>query len=86
MNRPMLSRKQQRLLVIAALFLAAGFAVALILSALNDNIVFFLSPSEISAKHFAPGQRVRLGGMVMLGSVKREGDVVRFTSLMENKP
>jgi cytochrome c-type biogenesis protein CcmE len=73
-----LGRKQQRLLVIGALFFGTGFAVALILSALNDNIVFFLSPSEISAKHFVPGQRVRLGGMVSKGSVKRKGQAVHF--------
>ena len=79
MNKPRPSRKQRRLLVIGALFLAAGFAVALILSALNDNIVFFLSPSDIQAKHFESGQRVRLGGMVAAGSIKREGHTMHFT-------
>jgi cytochrome c-type biogenesis protein CcmE len=79
MNKPVLNRKRQRLCVVGGLFLTAGLAVALILSALNDNIVFFLSPSDIALKHFAPGQRVRLGGMVMQGSVKRKRHVVHFT-------
>jgi cytochrome c-type biogenesis protein CcmE len=77
MNRP--GRKQRRLLAIGALFFVVGVAMALILSALDDNIVFFLSPSEIAAKHFAPGQRVRLGGMVSPGSLKRKGASAQFT-------
>jgi cytochrome c-type biogenesis protein CcmE len=75
----MSSRKQKRLLAIFALLFAAACAVALILSALNDNIVFFLSPSEIAAKQLTPGQRLRLGGMVEQGSVKRAGKTAYFT-------
>jgi cytochrome c-type biogenesis protein CcmE len=41
--------------------------------------VFFYSPSQIAEKVLAPGTRVRLGGLVEEGSVKREDDgSVRF--------
>jgi cytochrome c-type biogenesis protein CcmE len=54
-------------------------AAALVLFALRDQIVFFYSPTEIAEKALPPGTRVRLGGLVEEGSVKREDDgSVRF--------
>lgn len=50
------------------------------LTALRENVVFFISPSEIDAGQFEPGQRFRLGGLVASGSVERGDDAqVRFT-------
>jgi cytochrome c-type biogenesis protein CcmE len=58
---------------------ALGAAAALALSALNDTLVFFYSPSEIEAKSLAPGQTIRVGGLVEEGSVVTTGDgSVRF--------
>jgi cytochrome c-type biogenesis protein CcmE len=54
-------------------------AVALVLFALSDRIVFFNSPSEILANPPATDQRIRLGGLVAPGTVQRgEGGLVRF--------
>jgi cytochrome c-type biogenesis protein CcmE len=54
-------------------------AVALVLGALKDSIVFFNSPSDLAEKQIKPGTRVRIGGLVKEGSVQR-GDklAVRF--------
>jgi len=60
---------------------ALGVATALVLSAFNENLVFFFTPSEV-VEHKAPqGRTFRIGGMVEKGSVKREPDgvTVRFT-------
>lgn len=55
-----------------------GVAVALILSAFRQNLVFFFSPSDIAA-HKAPQARpFRVGGLVEEGSVKRDGVSVSF--------
>jgi cytochrome c-type biogenesis protein CcmE len=55
-----------------------GVAVALILSAFQQNLVFFFSPSDVAA-HKAPQARAfRIGGMVEQGSVKRDGVTVSF--------
>jgi len=55
-----------------------GVAVALILSAFQQNLVFFFSPSDIAA-HKAPQARAfRVGGLVEEGSVKRDGVTVSF--------
>ena len=65
--------KQIRLAAIsgglAFLALAAGIA----LTALEDNIVFFRSPSELAAQPAAIGEAIRIGGLVREGSVRRDG-------------
>ncbi|MBM3542720.1 MAG: cytochrome c maturation protein CcmE [Alphaproteobacteria bacterium] len=64
--------KRRRLyLALAALVLLAG-AAALALTALERNIVFFVTPTELAERPGKPGQQVRLGGLVANGSVKRE--------------
>ena len=57
-----------------------GLAVGLVMFALEDSIVFFYSPSDVAEKRIKPGQRIRLGGLVEEGSVKRgEKTTVQFT-------
>ena len=46
-------------------------AVALMLNAFRDSIVFFNSPSDVVEKHVGPGTRIRLGGLVKDGSLVR---------------
>jgi len=54
-------------------------ALGLILFALNDQIVFFQSPTDIASKAIPQGQRIRLGGLVEEGSVVRADNAqVRF--------
>lgn len=74
-----MTRKQKRLTMIAGAGTVLAVAAALVLFALRDQIVFFYSPTEIAGKALSPGTRVRLGGLVEEGSVKREDDgSVRF--------
>ena len=62
-----------------ALGLAAiGVATALMLTAFNKNLVFFFTPSQVAAHEAPVGRTFRIGGMVQVGSVKREGVEVRF--------
>ena len=74
-----MKRKHKRLtFVLIALFLL-GSSTALILAAFEDNIVFFFSPTEIKDKNPAPNQRLRIGGLVKAGSVKKsDGGVITF--------
>jgi cytochrome c-type biogenesis protein CcmE len=74
-----MSRRQRRLGLVAAALTALGVAVALVLVALRDNIVFFYSPSDLAARQVMPGTRLRVGGLVETGSVVRgERQTVRF--------
>jgi len=53
--------------------IVAGVAIAgtLALSALRQNVTFFFDPSEVAAGHVPVGERFRLGGMVVNGSLQR---------------
>jgi cytochrome c-type biogenesis protein CcmE len=74
-----MTRKQRRLVLIGSGLGVLAVAVALMLNAFRDSIVFFNSPSDVAEKHVEPGTRIRLGGLVKDGSVVRSNNLaVRF--------
>ncbi len=74
-----MSRKRKRLLAVLGLVAGLGIAVTLVLSAFNENLVFFHSPSDVVEKQLPPDKRFRIGGLVLQDSVKRDGLVTEFT-------
>jgi cytochrome c-type biogenesis protein CcmE len=70
--------RHKRLLAIAGGLAALGAATALVLTAFNENLVFFFTPSQVVAKEAPLGRTFRIGGMVEKGSVRRDGVEVRF--------
>jgi len=63
--------RQKRLVLVSVAIIGVGAAAALALSALQSNISYFFSPSQVMAKE-APADHVfRLGGLVSAGSVQR---------------
>jgi cytochrome c-type biogenesis protein CcmE len=70
--------RHKRFAWIALGLVALGIATALVLTAFNRNLVFFFTPSQVAAKEAPVGRTFRIGGMVVPGSVKREGVEVRF--------
>jgi cytochrome c-type biogenesis protein CcmE len=74
-----MTRKQRRLILIGGSLGVLAVAVALMLNAFRDSIVFFNSPSDVAEKHIGPGTRIRLGGLVKSGSLVRSDNLkVRF--------
>jgi len=73
-----MTRKQRRLTLIGAAGVVLVAATGLTLSALSDEIVFFNSPSDLEQNGIVPGQRIRLGGLVEEGSVRRDGTTAQF--------
>jgi cytochrome c-type biogenesis protein CcmE len=67
-----MTRKRRRLWIVLACGLGLGSATALVLLAFNDNLVFFVSPSDL-AKTGASSRPVRLGGLVERDSVSHGG-------------
>jgi cytochrome c-type biogenesis protein CcmE len=69
-------RRQKRLMVVSGIFLVVSAAIGLMLYALNQNIDLFYTPSEIiegkAGQVPAVGQRLRIGGMVVPGTVQRD--------------
>ena len=67
---------------------ALGIVAALVLTAFEKNLVFFFTPSQVVANEAPQGRTFRIGGMVLEGSVKREGVEVKFvvTDTAKNIP
>ena len=83
-----MTRKRRRLIVVLAGMALLSGAVALVLSALDENLSYFYQPSELSAA--LRGRTIRLGGLVEEGSLERQADGVtvtfRITDLAESVP
>ncbi|WP_096174691.1 cytochrome c maturation protein CcmE [Cohaesibacter sp. ES.047] len=74
-----MTRKQRRMTMIGGAGAVLFAAVGLILFALQDQIVFFNSPSDVVEKGVQPGQRIRLGGLVKQDTVMRgQGTEISF--------
>ncbi len=73
-----MTRKHRRLYFIALGLFGLFAGTGLVLSAFQENLVFFFSPAELAAKPPAPGQRIRMGGLVEPGSVVKDGKDIRF--------
>ena len=74
-----MTRKQKRLAVIGG---GVGFllaAVLLVMFAFSQSVAYFYVPGDLQKTAVAPGTRIRLGGLVENGSVKRgEGTKIGF--------
>lgn len=73
-------RRTKRLAAISAIIAIIAMAVGLMLYALNQNIDLFYTPSEIlngkDGHKPQPGQRLKIGGMVVVGSVQRHAETL----------
>ena len=80
--------RHKRMAAIALGVAALGIAVALVLMAFQKNLVFFFTPSQVAANEAPQGRTFRIGGMVVPGSVKRQGVDVHFvvTDTAQNLP
>ncbi len=71
-------RRDQRLMMIAAAGAVLVLAATLTFVGLRDSITYFVAPSELAEKAQS-GQRVRLGGLVVDGTLRRDEDgAMRF--------
>lgn len=77
----MVKPKHQRLILVVLAVAALLGAVLLAMWGLQDRAAYFVTPSDIAAGKAQPDKAMRLGGMVVRGSLKRDPDglTVRFT-------
>ena len=70
---------KSRILFLCISFFIIGLIFFIILKSLEENVVYFFSPTEIYNK---PGislnKKVRIGGLVKEGSINRQGDTINF--------
>lgn len=72
-----MTKRQSRMLAVGALVLGVGAAVALALTAFNQNLMYFYSPSEVLAGDAPEQARIRVGGIVEDGSFVRDSNSLR---------
>lgn len=74
-----MTRKRRRLYFVMLGLLGLGAGMALVLTALQEDIVFFFSPTEIVERKPGPDTRIRIGGLVEAGSVVHQGETIHFS-------
>ncbi|MEM7446164.1 MAG: cytochrome c maturation protein CcmE [Pseudomonadota bacterium] len=69
-----MTRKRRRMMWLGLCAVGLGTATALVLTAFEDNLAFFRSPTDIAERSVPLDGRIRLGGLVAAGSVVNLGD------------
>lgn len=75
-----MTARQRRMALVAGMVAGLAAAAALAFLAIGENMLWFFTPSQLAAEGPPPGNRIRLGGLVVEGSVRRRpGELeVRF--------
>ena len=66
--------KRRRLSILLIGLAMLGTAAALVMTAFEDNLVFFFSPTDLQAREVGPDQRIRIGGLVETNSLEKSED------------
>ena len=76
----MLNKKaKSRIFYLSSFFFIALLIIFFILKSLEDNVVYFLSPTEIHNKSdISFNKKIRIGGLVKIGSIKRKENIINF--------
>ena len=76
-----MNAKYRRLFITVIIVLTLGLATKLILMALEDNIVYFYTPNDLIEKFSDTKNiqsKIRIGGLVLESSIKKEGEKTIF--------
>jgi len=76
-----MKKRHKRIVFIVTSLAALGLAMWLVLGAFRNNLVFFFSPTQVTAREAPVGRTFRIGGLVENGSLKHDSDglTIRFT-------
>ncbi|MCG3730424.1 cytochrome c maturation protein CcmE [Vibrio cincinnatiensis] len=81
-------RRKKRLTMVLAILIGLGATTGLILYALSQNMDLFYTPTELvngkDGKKPEVGQRLRIGGMVTVGSVARDPNSLKVSFLLHD--
>jgi cytochrome c-type biogenesis protein CcmE len=71
--------RKRRLTIVLSILAAAAIATVLVVLALQNNMNYLLTPSQVQSGEAASYKTFRLGGMVKAGSIQRAGDSLKVT-------
>ena len=66
-----MNRRRQRMIFVSLVVAGVAAAAGLVIAAMGENMLYFYSPSQVRAGEAPSGPTVRVGGMVVEGSVRR---------------
>ena len=82
----MIKKKTNRFYFIFLILVSISLALFFVLKALNDRIVFFYTPTNISEDAEIIGKNIRVGGLVLENSIKYSNDGLRVSFVItDNK-
>ena len=68
-----------RIFLFFFIFFVSALIIFFVLKSLEDNVVYFLSPTEIHNKSdISLNKKIRVGGLVKIGSINREENIINF--------
>ena len=70
--------RKQRLITVLLILTTSGLGSFLIIRALDSNLDFFFTPSELLKEEIPNNKRIKVGGMVLEGSVTRDKTNIFF--------
>jgi cytochrome c-type biogenesis protein CcmE len=73
-----LSPRQTRFALITGGVLVLALAAAFVLNAFQNNLVFFFTPTQVLKGEAPKNKTFRIGGLVKVGSLQRDGTDVSF--------
>jgi len=71
--------RKRRLIGVLVIIIGVSIAAVVAMSALNENMLFFVSPTDVEEQALPAGKRFRLGGLVANGTVSRASDSLAVT-------
>ena len=66
--------RKRRLIAVVVIILGVGTAAVVAMKSLNENLLYFVSPTDVEEQALPAGKRFRLGGLVQGGSLSRASD------------
>jgi len=67
-----MNKRSRRKLLVASVIFGVAIATVLALTAFEENLLYFYSPTQIHAGEAPQNRSFRVGGLVVDGSVRRE--------------
>ena len=70
--------RKQRLITVLLILISSALGSFLVIRALDSNLDFFFTPSELFKEELPDNKRIKVGGMVLDGSVTRDKTNISF--------
>lgn len=78
--------RKRRLMAVLVIIIGVGSAAVIAIKSLNENMLFFVSPTDVVEQALPAGKRFRLGGLVAGGSLSRAPDSLAITFVVTDGP